>query len=167
MSGIAKPRPETGIGRRLPVGVLFAMSLFLAPARAVEPDEILADPALETRAREVSRALRCLVCLNQSIDDSDAPLARDLRILVRERIVAGDSDAQARDFVVARYGEYVLLRPRLSALTIALWAAPCIFLSGAVGLGVLALRKRKAVAGGVLTLDEEARIKAILEAENR
>src|SRR3972149_6722167 len=91
---------------------------------AVEPDEVLADPALESRARALSKTLRCMVCQNQSIDDSNAPLARDLRILVRERLKSGDSDAQVREYLVARYGEFVLLEPRISASTIALWAAP-------------------------------------------
>src|SRR5215475_9445743 len=89
---------------------------------AVQPDEILPDPALEARARALSRDLRCMVCQNQSIDDSDAPLARDLRILVRERLTAGDSDTQVIDFLVARYGEFVLLKPRLAGHTLILWA---------------------------------------------
>src|ERR1700741_2534203 len=95
-----------------------------APARAGQPEEMLRDPALEARARTLSQQLRCMVCQNQSIDDSDAPLARDLRILVRERLQAGDSDAQVIDFLVARYGEFVLLRPRLSAHTALLWVMP-------------------------------------------
>src|ERR1700710_1144030 len=90
-------------------------------AHAVQPDEIMSNPAMELRARDLSRELRCMVCQNQSIDDSDAPLARDLRLLVRERIAAGDSDAQVMDFLVARYGEFVLLKPRLKSHTLLLW----------------------------------------------
>ena len=95
-----------------------------APLHAVQVDEILPDPALETRARAISHDLRCMVCQNQSIDDSEAPLARDLRLLVRERLKAGDSDTQVVDFMVARYGEFVLLRPRMNWHTAILWAAP-------------------------------------------
>src|SRR3954463_1594656 len=94
------------------------------PAYAVQPDEIMADSAKEARARDLSRELRCMVCQNQSIDDSEAPLARDLRLLVRERIAAGDSDAQVMDFLVARYGEFVLLKPRLKSHTLLLWLLP-------------------------------------------
>ena len=95
-----------------------------APARAVQPDEIMPDAAKEARARDLSRELRCMVCQNQSIDDSDAPLARDLRLLVRERIAAGDSNSQVIDFLVARYGEFVLLKPRFSPHTLLLWLLP-------------------------------------------
>src|SRR5512145_710824 len=100
------------------------------PALAVQPDEVLSDPALEARARALSKQLRCMVCQNQSIDDSDAPLARDLRILVRERLQAGDSNSQVLDFMVQRYGEFVLLRPRLHWRTALLWLAPPILLIG-------------------------------------
>ncbi len=110
--------------------ILVAVFLWSAPvALAVQPDEVLSDPALEARARTLSRDLRCLVCQNQSIDDFDAPLARDLRILVRERLVAGDSDAQVKDFLVARYGQFVLLKPGLNWHTAALWLAPPIILA--------------------------------------
>jgi len=113
---------------------LIAASL-AAPALAVLPDEILADPALEARARLISKDLRCVVCQNQSIDDSDAPLARDLRIVVREQITMGRTDAQTMDYVVERYGNFVLLKPPLEAATIALWAGPFAFLLiGAAGL---------------------------------
>src|ERR1700760_3530698 len=95
-----------------------------SPARAVRPDEVMADPVKESRARDLSRELRCMVCQNQSIDDSEAPLARDLRLLVRERIASGDSDAQVIDFLVARYGEFVLLRPRFERQTFLLWFVP-------------------------------------------
>ena len=101
------------------------------PAVAVEPDEMLADPALEQRARLLSEELRCLVCQNQSIDESDAELARDLRVLVRERLAAGDSNAAVVDYVVSRYGDFVLLKPPLKPATIALWAAPLVLLAAA------------------------------------
>jgi cytochrome c-type biogenesis protein CcmH len=115
----------------------------LPPALAVEPDEILSDAALEARARSLSKELRCMVCQNQSIDDSDAPLARDLRILVREHLQAGESDRQVIDFLVARYGEFVLLRPRFSWHTALLWLGPAaVLLVGACGLIVLARRYR-------------------------
>jgi len=115
----------------------------LPPALAVEPDEILSDAALEARARVLSKELRCMVCQNQSIDESDAPLARDLRILVREHLQAGESDRQVIDFLVARYGEFVLLRPRFSWHTALLWLGPAaVLLVGACGLLVLARRYR-------------------------
>jgi|SRR5262245_13113386 len=115
----------------------------LPPALAVEPDEILSDAALEARARSLSKELRCMVCQNQSIDDSDAPLARDLRILVRERLQAGEGDQQVINFLVARYGEFVLLRPRFSLHTALLWLAPAAaLLVGACALLVLARRYR-------------------------
>src|ERR1700730_17473278 len=102
----------------------------LSPAIALGPDEVLSDAALEARARSLSKELRCMVCQNQSIDDSDAPLARDLRLLVRERIAAGDSDAQVLEFLVARYGEFVLLKPRLEPHTYLLWLLPPLVLAG-------------------------------------
>src|SRR6195256_2677926 len=105
---------------------VFALAVMagLSAAYAVQPDEIMSDPAKELRARDLLRELRCMVCQNQSIDDSDAPLARDLRLLVRERIAAGDSDAQVLDFLVARYGEFVLLKPRFEWRTALLWLTP-------------------------------------------
>ncbi len=113
-------------------------------ALAVHPDEVMSDPALESRARALSKELRCMVCQNQSIDDSDAPLARDLRVLVRERLTAGDSDAKVIDYLTGRYGEFVLLRPRFSAGTALLWLAPLIaLLAGGFGL-MMALRRRSA-----------------------
>jgi cytochrome c-type biogenesis protein CcmH len=113
-------------------------------ALAVQPDEILGDPKLETRARALSRELRCMVCQNQSIDDSDAPLARDLRLLVRERLKSGDSDTQVLDFLTARYGQFVLLKPRFGWDTALLWLAPAgVLLAGACGLALL-LRRRRA-----------------------
>ena len=128
---------------------------FAMPALAVSPDEILPDPVLEQRARDISAGLRCLVCQNQSIDDSDADLARDLRVLVRERLVAGDSDEAVRQFLVDRYGEYVLLNPRVNNHTILLWiAAPGLLLIGLGTLLVLA-RKRRVGAPG-LSPEEQA-----------
>ena len=133
------------------------------PALAVQPDEILKDPGLEARARALSQELRCMVCQNQSIDDSDAPLAKDLRVLVRERLTAGDSDNQVIDFLVARYGEFVLLKPRFSPHTLLLWLAPFAVLLIAA-FGFVAARRRNAPAGPErLTPDEEARINALLD----
>src|ERR1700748_3467332 len=112
----------------------FLAAIGFSPARAVLPDEVMSDPAKEARARALSQELRCMVCQNQSIDDSEAPLARDLRLLVRERIASGDSDAQVIDFLVARYGEFVLLRPRFERQTLLLWlfSSPGVGCRGAV-----------------------------------
>lgn len=142
--------------------------LMITPAQAIAPDEVLDDPVLENRARALSVNLRCMVCQNQSIDDSDAPLAKDLRVLVRERLVAGDSDAQVIDYLVGRYGEFVLLKPRFDWHTLFLWAAgPLALVAGLIGI-FLALRRRPAAAaagsssGGKLTPEEERRLKALL-----
>ena len=132
--------------------------LWLAlPAFAVNPDEMLADPALEARARVISEGLRCLVCQNESIDLSNADLAREIRIIVRERLVAGDSDEEVGQFLVDRYGEYVLLKPVVAAHTILLWAAaPIVLLIGGVAIAIGARRKRTIAVGGVaLTPDEQ------------
>jgi cytochrome c-type biogenesis protein CcmH len=146
--------------------LLLAMSFLAAlPAQAVQPDEVLNDPALEARARAISEGLRCLVCQNQSIDDSDAPLAKDLRLLVRERLKAGDSDTGIIDFVVARYGEFVLLKPRFEAHTLLLWfATPAVFLA-ALLIIALAYRRRRAAAQGLapLSVNEERRVKRLLD----
>src|SRR5476649_1241192 len=152
----------------------FALLLVLAgtsPAGAVQPDEVLSDQALETRARTLSRELRCMVCQNQSIDDSDAPLARDLRLLVRERIAAGDSDAQVIDFLVARYGEFVLLKPRLKPHTLLLWLLPPLSLAGG-GFALWTYSRRRARSGAgedpslfKLTADEEARLERLIASE--
>src|SRR5215472_8693914 len=122
--------------------ILIALALFAAaPAFAVQPDEVLSDPTLEARARSLSKELRCMVCQNQSIDDSAAPLARDLRILVRERLTAGDTDAQVQDFLVARYGAFVLLKPRFEWQTAVLWFTPAAaLLAGAIAI-VAAIRR--------------------------
>lgn len=139
----------------------------LAPseALALQPDEILKDPALEARAREISKELRCLVCQNQSIDDSDATLARDLRILVRDRLTAGDTDTEAVDFIVERYGDFVLLRPPFKNSTLILWIGPgVIFAIGIFGVTLWHRRRRVAVAAPVapLSADERARVDAML-----
>ncbi|NEU97451.1 cytochrome c-type biogenesis protein [Bradyrhizobium uaiense] len=155
-------------------GAALAAILMLGamPARAVLPDEIMADPAKEARARDLSKELRCMVCQNQSIDDSEAPLARDLRLLVRERISAGDSDAQVIDFLVARYGEFVLLKPRLNEHTLVLWLTPPLaLLLGGFALWRLGRRKANpAAAGGDsaagLTSDEQTRLERLLAAES-
>jgi cytochrome c-type biogenesis protein CcmH len=148
--------------------ILIALALIAsAPAWAVQPDEVLSDPALEARARVLSKELRCMVCQNQSIDDSAAPLARDLRILVRERLVAGDSDQQVLDFLVARYGEFVLLRPRFNWHTALLWLIPPgALLGGALALFLIGRRRgRFAKVGQVeaLTPAEEARLARLLQ----
>jgi len=144
-----------------------AILLFASAAAAVEPDEILPDPQLEARARDISAGLRCLVCQNQSIDDSNAPLARDLRLLVRERLKAGDSDAQVMRFVEDRYGEFVLLRPPLNAHTVLLWLAPLLVLLGAVGVAVRALMRHRLRAASAPSLSgaEEEKLRALLAAE--
>ncbi len=150
--------------RRTAAALALGLSLLGGAALAVQPDEMLPDPKLEARARELSLELRCLVCQNQSIDDSDAPLAKDLRVLVRERIKSGDSNSQVMDYLVARYGEFVLLRPRFNAQTVVLWTLPfAVLILGAGGIFV-ALRRR-AAAGGVevpLSADEKARLDDIL-----
>lgn len=144
--------------------VLAALFLLLAlPALAVQPDEVLPDPALEARARVLSQELRCMVCQNQSIDDSDAPLARDLRLLVRDRLKAGDSDTQVLDFLVARYGEFVLMRPVFSWRNALLWGTPAIVLVlGAVLAFGMMRRRREAAAPAPLSADEESRIARLL-----
>ena len=135
-----------------------------APAFAVQPDEVLPDPALEARARAISSGLRCLVCQNQSIDDSDAPLARDLRILVRDRLKAGDSDDEIIDFVVARYGEFVLLKPRFEPHTLLLWLATPAVGIAAIAILVLAARRRKNQTNQAVPLSEseKRRLKKLL-----
>ena len=154
------------------IACAFAFALLAAPvAHAVQPDEIMADSAKEARARDLSRELRCMVCQNQSIDDSEAPLARDLRLLVRERIAAGDSDSQVIDFLVARYGEFVLLKPRFNPHTLLLWLVPPLALLG----GSFALwhysRRRKRPDGirddttAQFTAEEQARLEQLMAAE--
>lgn len=151
--------------KRLGCALAVAMALAFsaaAPSGAVQPDEVLADAGLEARARAISMHLRCMVCQNQSIDDSDASLARDLRILVRERLVAGDSDEQVIDYIVARYGEFVLLRPRMSWRNAALWASPVVLLL-AGGLAIVVFTRRRAVASPEpLSAEENEALRKIL-----
>ncbi len=159
-----------------PSPVLFlstAPALFLgpSPAWAVNPDEIMADPALESRAREISKGLRCLVCQNQSIDDSDADLAKDLRVLVRERLKKGDSDAKVVEFVVSRYGDFVLLKPPFKATTLVLWLGPLFILGFGLVMVVMFLRRRATQgatgtapqAPAPLSEDEKRRLKALIK----
>lgn len=143
---------------------LFALAMIVCtPAHAVQPDEILKDPALEARARQLSTGLRCLVCQNETIDDSSAPLARDLRLLVRERITAGDTDAQVKAFLVARYGEFVLLRPPVSMRTAFLYGAPFAALAlGGLLVWRLSRRRSEVVAPAGLDPDEKARLDKLL-----
>jgi cytochrome c-type biogenesis protein CcmH len=138
--------------------------LALSPAFAVQPDEMLKDPALEARARALSEGLRCLVCQNQSIDDSNAPLAKDLRLLVRERLKAGDSDKQIIDFIVSRYGEFVLLKPRFEPHTWLLWLATPLVLLAALAAIIYGYRRRESVAEAPkpLTASEKRRLKRLV-----
>ncbi len=147
-------------------GALIALMFGLSslPALAVNPDEVLRDPVLEQRARNLSAQLRCMVCQNQSIDDSNAELARDLRVLVRERLSNGDTDREVIDYVVSRYGEFVLLNPRMSAKTIVLWATPVLLLLGggaAIFVFVRTRPRQRAVAA--LTPEEQARLDELLD----
>jgi cytochrome c-type biogenesis protein CcmH len=146
---------------------LAALFFALSAAQAVEPGEVLKDPALELRARRLSQELRCVVCQNQSIDDSNAPLAHDLRVLVRERLAAGDSDAQVLAFVEARYGAFVLLRPRLTPQTVLLWTTPLLLLAGAAAY---LWRVRLRAAGGrpetvPLSAEEQRRLDELMRAD--
>ena len=157
--------------RRALPWIVLALSLTGMPALAVQPDEILKDSALEGRARALSQELRCMVCQNQSIDDSDAPLAKDLRVLVRERLTAGDSDRQVIDFLVARYGEFVLLKPRFSSHTLLLWLAP--FAAVALGgWGLVSFLRRRANGAGAtrpheqLSPAEQARVAELLNSSD-
>ncbi len=150
---------------------IVTLALFIAGlsgASAVEPGEALADPVLEARARDLSTGLRCLVCQNQSIDDSNAPLAKDLRLLVRERLTAGDSDSDIIKYVVARYGDFVLLKPPINAATLLLWLAPVLLLAGltfaltrAIGFG--ATRQQIEVASAPLNKQEEEKLRKLME----
>ena len=143
--------------------VLFVFAALAKPALAVDPDEILADPALEARARAISAELRCMVCQNQSIDDSNAELAKDLRVLVRERIKAGDSDRQVMDYIVSRYGEFVLLKPRIGVNTILLWGMPVFLLVvGGTVIARQASRRRRLAAAEPLSEEEQKTLDAIL-----
>jgi len=150
--------------QRILAAFCFLVAIGLSSAYAVQPDEVMADQAKEARARNLSRELRCMVCQNQSIDDSEAPLARDLRLLVRERIAAGDSDAQVIEFLVARYGEFVLLKPRLEPQTLLLWLAPpFVLVGGGAGLWMNARRRGHdpSEAAASLTEEEQAKLAAL------
>ncbi|WP_319024865.1 cytochrome c-type biogenesis protein [Nisaea sediminum] len=156
--------------RNLFLGLLLAC--FTLPALAVEPAEMLKDPALEARARELSKEIRCLVCQNQSIDDSNAGLAKDLRVLLRERLVAGDRDAEIKEFLVERYGDFVLLKPPVKASTYVLWYGPLgVGVLGAIGVAVFLLRRRggdaESVTPAPLSDEEERRIAALLDEQDR
>lgn len=163
-------------GQKLTTLLLLAFVMVLAaqPAQAVQPDEVLEDPALEARARELSANLRCLVCQNQSIDDSDAPLARDLRLIVRERLVAGDSNDEVISFLVARYGDFVLLKPPVSTRTIFLWAAPFLLL---IMAGLLVFRYLATASSGTrakyaqsvtpLTDEEKSKLDKVLKSDGQ
>ena len=162
-----RPTPHLAIARAL--ATFARLSLFLAaimaplPAFAVNPDEVLRDPALEARARTISSELRCMVCQNQSIDDSNADLARDLRLLVRKRLGDGDTDQQVLDYIVSRYGEFVLLKPRFAEKTLVLWGAPIVlFVVGGFALVVYARRRVGKPTGKPLTPEEEAQLDNIL-----
>ena len=145
---------------------LLAALLLAAPAWAVQPDEVLDDPALERRARDLSAGLRCLVCRNESIDESNAGLARDMRLLVRERLVAGDSDADVIAYLVDRFGEYVLLEPTRDGANLILWGAPlALLLLGGAGAAAYVLRRPAAEDAG-LSAEEEARLAALMEGDD-
>ncbi len=167
---------QTLAPRKSPRSLIALMTVCLLVAgagglQAVQPDEVLEDPKLESRARQLSLELRCLVCQNQSIDDSDAPLARDLRLLVRERLKNGDSDDEVLDFIVSRYGEFVLLKPPFGWHTLLLWFTPLLVLAGGIWLARSVIKPRKTataanVAGTTepaLSPDEEAKLKRILD----
>ncbi|MBY3129789.1 MULTISPECIES: cytochrome c-type biogenesis protein [Rhizobium] len=150
--------------RRLLLAVV--LLLMAAPAFAVNPDEVLADPALEARARALSAELRCMVCQNQSIDDSNADLAKDLRLLVRERISDGDNDEAVLTYIVSRYGEFVLLKPRVSMKTVLLWGAPVLLvLAGGLSLLVFARKRAGKPTGSKLTADEQAKLSELLQGD--
>ncbi|MBS0248091.1 MAG: cytochrome c-type biogenesis protein CcmH [Proteobacteria bacterium] len=146
--------------RRLIIVAVLSCLLLPGAALAVKPDEILKDPVLEARARALSQELRCMVCQNQSIDDSDAPLARDLRLLVRDRLEKGDSDKQVLDFLVARYGNFVLLKPPVEPATLLLWGLSPLVLVIGIGALVVVARRRRSIALGVegLSAEEQRRL---------
>ena len=140
--------------------VLFIVTLAAAPSFAVQPDEVMKDPALEARARALSAELRCMVCQNQSIDDSDAPLARDIRLLIRQRIEHGDSNDAVRAYLVSRYGDFILLKPPLKLETLLLWLGPPLLLCAGLG-AVLMARRRAPRETPALSAEEEARLAAL------
>lgn len=165
MSGAEQNRMTSAPWRHLLLALAAFLLLAPFPAQAVQPSEVLKDPVLEHRAREISEGLRCLVCQNQSIDDSDAPLAKDLRLLVRDRLEKGESNQAVRDYIVARYGEFVLLRPVFAAHTLVLWLTPALaVLLGALGLWRL-VRRRPPTTARHLSAGEEAEVAALLRRE--
>lgn len=143
--------------------LVLALGLLAAPAFAVQPDEMLSDPTLEARAREISKGLRCPVCQNENIDDSNAAISRELRILLRERLVEGDSDQEAVDFIVTRYGEFVLLKPDAEGANLVLWLAPPLMALLGLGIGWATIRRRKRTPDEALNAEEEARLEEILK----
>jgi cytochrome c-type biogenesis protein CcmH len=143
--------------------LVLALALLAGPALAVQPDEILADPALEARARDISRDIRCPVCQGESIDDSSAPISRDLRVIIRERLVAGDTDDEVIDFVVERYGEFVLFNPRATGSGWILWLAGPAMLVAGLGVAAVAFRRRKGVVERDLTTEERAKLDDLLK----
>ena len=142
---------------------LLLMLLLASPALAVQPDEVLDDPALEARARDISQGLRCLVCRNESIDESNADLARDMRLLVRERLVAGESDAEIVDGLVQRYGEFVLLTPQADGTNLILWGAPLLLLLAGAGVAAVHVTRQAEGAPDRLDPTEEARLRDLLD----
>ena len=150
------------------LAAVLTLALLASPALAVRPDEMLADPALEQRARALSQELRCLVCRNESIDDSDADLAHDLRVLLRDRLTAGDTDAQAMDYIVARYGEFVLLNPTTKGANLILWGAgPAALLAGAFLAFSVTRRRAQAADVAELSAEDQARVNALLKDTTR
>lgn len=143
--------------------LVLALGLLASPAFAVQPDEMLSDPALEARAREISKGLRCPVCQNENIDDSNAAISRELRILLRERLVEGDSNQEAVDFIVSRYGEFVLLKPDAEGANLVLWLAPPLMALLGLGIGWATIRRRKRTPDEALSDEEEARLEEILK----
>ena len=150
--------------RRLRLALLLAFALLAGPAFAVQPDEVMKDPALEARARALSAELRCMVCQNQSIDDSDAPLAHDIRILIRQRIAEGESNDAVRAFLVSRYGDFILLKPPLKPETLLLWLSAPLTLCAGLAAVILA-RRRAPAATPALSPDEETRLAALSREE--
>ena len=149
-----------GMIKHLRIAFLALVVALGAPiaAHAVQPDEMLADPKLEHRARDISGGVRCMVCQNENIDDSNAPLARDLRLLVRERLKKGDSDDQVRDYLVERYGDFVLLKPPLKPDTLILWITPALVLLGAAAFTIARMRGRNMAPTAALTQEERAEL---------
>lgn len=144
------------------IRLLLLLCVLASPVWAVEPSEMLDDPVLEARARTLSEGLRCPICRNESIDESHAALSKELRIILRERLVAGDTDAQAVDYMVQRYGEYILLNPQVNGVNWLLWGAGPLMLLAAIAIGATAIRKRGAGTQETLSDDEQARLKEIL-----